>query len=253
MHENKAVELTPSEKEWEHYYEAKRNQREVEPIYSAAIHQLSQEHPAKELHALELGAGVGTVTMLIAMESARRVKAGNPPIEVIAEDQNLNGLEIIQQNAERDGLTPHIKTRQRDMTKDMGIPGELFDLIVARAVFPWLVDVNVSIAIMVLENITKKLVPGGYVVAEFFGNKHPWGTDERQCRTHTKEEVEAFFKDDYEKVEIIEYLTGEMLLAEGGTAGWHEFTVFAKRKPRDDNLQEGAAVAEKEQSPALGC
>jgi SAM-dependent methyltransferase len=237
------LKLTPSEEKWSGYYASTCNNEKVEPIYDEAIKRLLRKYPAQKLRALELGAGTGTVTMLLAKESAKRVEMDQPPIHIVAEDQNCNALKIIQEKVEKHRLGQYVETRHRDMTKGMDIPDDLFDFIVARAVFPFLsLPAHLSMAMMVYESVTKKLVPGGCVVAEFFGDKHPWGVDAHQCATHTKEQVKNFFAHGYGEVAIKEHFTGEMPLAEGGTAVWHEFTVFAQRKlpANPDNLNEKA-------------
>jgi ubiquinone/menaquinone biosynthesis C-methylase UbiE len=233
---------------------------DLESSYHEAIMRLSREHPNKSLRGLDIGGGTGRGGMLIAIESLRRVATGSPPINVIVEDQNKYCLEICEQKAKENWLNPYIQTRQRDVTQ-IPFPPEkqLFDLIFVRAVFSFLFlersleEKNVLMAQVVLENITKKLNPGGYVVAEFFAEGHPWGAgDSPRCRTYTEEEVQSFFsEEDYDFFpeednpnQKIRKSADEKELAEGGKIYFPSLTVFAKKKSYRSAVEDNISASE---------
>lgn len=115
------------------------------------------------------------------------------------------------------------------MVKDSGTPEEKFNLITARLVFPFFPP-GTSIAKMVEYNITNKLAPGGTVVMEFFGKKHPWGP-QQDCHTHTEEEIKGFFPESKYKQTNLTNFFKSVPLAEGGTqCNWDETTVVAVKR-----------------------
>ena len=194
----------PEETIWEEYYE-KIQGRKPRPLLIDVL----EKYPTGEsLHAIDLGCGDGTETVVLLSRGWT----------VLAVDGTPAAIKHLMEKVPKDA---HVRLKtQAAKFEDVTLPQT--DLIHASLSLPFC---HPSHFPALWEKITSAVNPGGRFAGQFFGVNDSWA-DDPDMTFHTEEGVCAML----EQFEIEHFLEqdedGE---ATSGPKHWHVFTVIARK------------------------
>ena len=196
--------MSDEETRWEGYYE-KIQGRAPRPLLIDVL----EKYPTGEsLHAIDLGCGDGTETVVLLSRGWN----------VLAVDGTHAAIERLMEKVPQDAQA-RLQT-QVARFEDVTLPQT--DLIHASLSIPFCQPSQFP---ELWEKITNALNPGGRFAGHFFGVNDSWA-DDPDMTFHTRKQVRAMF----EKFEIEHFHErdedGE---ATSGPKHWHVFTVIARK------------------------
>jgi SAM-dependent methyltransferase len=194
---------------WENYYKHLEG-RTPRPLFLAALAQFEQERVNdSQLHAIDLGCGDGTETLVL-------LSAG---WKVLAIDNVPTAIEILQSNAAPDH---HSRLEVRIASfEHLDFPAT--DFIYAGYSLPFCRPEYFD---HVWKNITTCIRPGGRFAGQFFGIRDSWA-DNPAMTFHSTDQVHQILEGTFE-IETLQE-TEEDGQAFSGPKHWHVFNVIGRR------------------------